>query len=264
MLDDPGPRGGIPVLSVSGLTWTVGDHSILDDVSLDVLAGETIVIVGPSGCGKSSFLRCVGNLNVRTAGSVKLDGEEIGFRLIAGNRLKRLPDAHVASQRRKIGMVFQSFNLFPMFTALQNVTIGPMKVLGQSPGDAEAVARELLSSVGMEEKADQYPGTLSGGEQQRVAIARALAMRPRLILFDEPTSGLDPERVGDVLAVMRRLAKGGSTMIVVTHELNFAREVGSRLIFFDGGHIVEEGDPAEMLEAPKTQRARDFIRSVLR
>lgn len=264
MLDDSGPHGHSPVLSVSGLTWVVDDRPILDNVSVDVLPGETIVIIGPSGCGKSSFLRCVGNLNVRTAGSVKLDGEEVGFRLVAGNRLRQLPDARVAEQRRKIGMVFQSFNLFPMFTALQNVTVGPLKVLRQSREEAEATARELLGSVGLADKSDHYPGTLSGGEQQRVAIARALAMHPRLILFDEPTSGLDPERVGDVLAVMKHLAEQGVTMIVVTHELNFAREVASRLIFFDHGRIVEEGHPAEMLEAPKTQRARDFIRSVLR
>lgn len=260
----PELQGSGPVLSVSSLTWMVGERPILDDVSLNVLAGETIVVIGPSGCGKSSFLRCIGNLNVRTAGSVRLDGEEIGFSLATDNRLKQLPDAQLAFQRRKIGMVFQSFNLFPMFTALENVTLGPMKVLRQSRQEAEAAGRELLASVGMAHKSDQYPGTLSGGEQQRVAIARALAMRPRLILFDEPTSGLDPERVGDVLAVMKRLAEQGVTMIVVTHELNFAREVASRLVFFDRGHIVEEGNPVEMLETPKTQRARDFIQSVLR
>jgi len=161
-------------------------------------------------------------------------------------------------------MVFQNFNLFPMFTALENVTLGPITVLGRPREAAEAAARDLLGSVGMAEKAGHYPGTLSGGEQQRVAIARALAMQPRLILFDEPTSGLDPERVGDVLAVMKRLAEEGVTMIVVTHELNFAKEVASRLIFFDRGRIVEEGHPVEMLAAPKTQRAQDFIRSVLR
>ncbi|MEE3099440.1 MAG: amino acid ABC transporter ATP-binding protein, partial [Pseudomonadota bacterium] len=238
-----------------------GDFRALADVSIDVAEGEVVCIIGPSGSGKTTFLRCITQLERIDNGALWLDGELVGFRL-DGDRIHPLPDAEIARQRRKTGMVFQRFNLFPHMTALQNVTEGPVQVLGESRAAATARARALLARVGLADKADSYPKDLSGGQQQRTAIARALAMNPKVMLFDEPTSALDPELVGEVLAVMKDLAREGMTMIVVTHELGFAREVADRVVFMDQGRVVETGAAADLMDAPKEERTRNFLRSV--
>jgi polar amino acid transport system ATP-binding protein len=235
------------------------DHlEVLKGIDLDVMPGEVVVILGPSGSGKSTFLRCINHLEAIHRGSIEVDGEQIGYRLQRG-RLVKLSENAIAAQRRRIGMVFQQFNLYPHMTVLQNIIEAPVGVHGESRASAVAHARQLLARVGLADKADNFPRQLSGGQQQRVAIARALAIRPKLILFDEPTSALDPELVGEVLATMRDLAGQGLTMIVVTHEIGFAREAADRVVFMDGGHIVESGTPEEVIGRPRHPRTQAFL-----
>ena len=233
----------------------------LKDINIEVEQGEVLCIIGPSGSGKSTLLRCVNQLEKIDKGGLWVDGELVGYR-IAGNKLYELNEIQIARQRLATGMVFQRFNLFPHMTVLQNIIEGPCQVLKRSPKEANDEALELLARVGLADKASSYPIELSGGQQQRVAIARALAMRPKLMLFDEPTSALDPELVGEVLSVMRDLAQSGMTMIVVTHELGFAREVSNRMVFMDGGQIVEAGSPEEILISPQNPRTQSFISAV--
>jgi polar amino acid transport system ATP-binding protein len=239
-----------------------GRLDVLKGISLEVKTGEVLCVIGPSGSGKSTFLRCVNHLEKIDAGRLWVEGKLVGYRQ-KGDRLHELTESEVCLQRRSIGMVFQRFNLFPHMTAVENVMEAPVQVLRESRRDAAERAHALLERVGLGDKADTYPNQLSGGQQQRVAIARALAMRPSLMLFDEPTSALDPELVGDVLAVMRSLAEDGMTMIVVTHEMGFAREVGDTLVFMDGGVVVESGPPREVLSAPRHERTRAFLSKVL-
>jgi polar amino acid transport system ATP-binding protein len=240
-----------------------GSIRAVDGVSLDVARGEVVCIIGPSGSGKSTFLRCINQLEQIDGGAIWVDGELLGYRQADG-KLHALSDAEVARQRREIGMVFQRFNLFHHMTALQNIIEGPVTVQKRPRADAIKDAEALLARVGLADKRDSYPIELSGGQQQRVAIARALAMKPKLMLFDEPTSALDPELVGEVLAVMRDLATSGMTMVVVTHELGFAREVADRVVFMDHGRIVEMGRADSVLVAPSQQRTKDFIAAVLK
>ena len=247
-----------PLVRARNVHKAFGDNRVLKGIDLDVTPGEVVVILGPSGSGKSTFLRCINHLEAIDQGSIEVDGEQIGFRLDNG-RLYRLPERQIAVQRRKIGMVFQQFNLYPHMTALGNVLEAPIGVHHQKPDEAARYGRELLARVGLAEKETAYPRQLSGGQQQRVAIARALAIRPKLMLFDEPTSALDPELVGEVLATMRDLASQGLTMIVVTHEIGFAREAADRVIFMDDGVIVEQGPPGEVLTAPRHPRTRSFL-----
>ncbi|POM24736.1 Glutamine transport ATP-binding protein GlnQ [Actinomadura rubteroloni] len=239
-----------------------GRTEVLRGVDLAVRPGEVMCVIGPSGSGKSTFLRCVNHLEKIDGGRLWVNGRLVGYRE-KGGRLHELPERDVARQRREIGMVFQRFNLFPHMTALQNVMEAPVQVKGRGRTEAREQARALLERVGLGDKTGSYPAQLSGGQQQRVAIARALAMEPALMLFDEPTSALDPELVGDVLEVMKRLALDGMTMIVVTHEMGFAREVGDSLVFMDDGAVVEEGDPREVLANPSHPRTRDFLSRVL-
>jgi polar amino acid transport system ATP-binding protein len=219
-------------------------------------------VIGPSGSGKSTFLRCINHLEKIDAGKLWVDGELVGYRQ-KGDKLYELRDREVAEKRREIGMVFQRFNLFPHMTAVDNIVEAPVNVRGENKATARARAKELLEQVGLADKANAYPRELSGGQQQRVAIARALAMRPKLMLFDEPTSALDPELVGDVLMVMRQLAEDGMTMVVVTHEMGFAREVGDSLVFMDGGIIVEKGKPRDVISDPQHERTQSFLAKVL-
>jgi polar amino acid transport system ATP-binding protein len=239
-----------------------GSLHALNGVSLEVARGEVLCIIGPSGSGKSTFLRCINQLERADRGAIWIDGELAGFRR-DGDALHELDDAQVARQRASIGMVFQRFNLFGHMTAVQNIIEGPVTVQRRPRGEAVGEALELLARVGLASKRDAYPSELSGGQQQRVAIARALAMHPKLMLFDEPTSALDPELVGEVLAVMRDLATSGMTMLVVTHELGFAREVSNRVVFMDEGAVVETGSPQDVLVRPQQPRTRDFIAAVL-
>ena len=241
-----------PAIAIQDLHKSFGDNEVLKGIDLTVLAGEVVCVIGPSGSGKSTLLRSVNLLEEPTGGKVLIEGIDITD-----------PDIDIDRVRTRIGMVFQSFNLFPHLSVLGNLTIAQQRVKKRSKAEADKVARAMLERVGLAEKADAYPGHLSGGQQQRVAIARALCMNPDMMLFDEPTSALDPELVGEVLQVMRSLADEGMTMLVVTHEMGFAREVGSRLIFMDGGQIVEEGDPREVLANPQHQRTKDFLSRVL-
>ena len=251
-----------PMVLAEGVHKRFGRLEVLRGIDLEVQAGEVMCLLGPSGSGKSTFLRCINHLEQINSGRLSVDGELVGYRQ-SGSKLHELHEREVARKRAEIGMVFQQFNLFPHMTALENVTLAPIRVLGISRQEALDRARTELTAVGLEEKAKVYPAQLSGGQQQRVAIARALAMKPKLMLFDEPTSALDPELVGDVLDAMRRLAKGGMTMIVVTHEIGFAREVADKVVFMDGGVVVESGPPAEVLGAPKHERTRAFLSKVL-
>ncbi|MDR7383379.1 amino acid ABC transporter ATP-binding protein [Promicromonospora iranensis] len=236
---------------------------VLKGVDLDVARGEVTVILGPSGSGKSTLLRCINELEEITGGSVVVGGELMGYRKDAQGTLHRLHPKVVAKQRSRIGMVFQRFHLFPHMTALENIMEAPVQVRGMSKKAAKQRALELIERVGLSDRMEHYPAQLSGGQQQRVAIARALAMDPELMLFDEPTSALDPELVGEVLSVMQDLARSGMTMIVVTHEIGFAREVADHVVFMDDGVIVEAGPPSEVLDAPKEQRTQDFLAHVL-
>ncbi|TFD73392.1 amino acid ABC transporter ATP-binding protein [Cryobacterium sp. Sr8] len=239
-----------------------GSNEVLKSISLEVKHGEVMCLVGPSGSGKSTFLRCINHLEVVNAGRLMVDGDLIGYRE-SGGKLYELAPKDAARQRRDIGMVFQRFNLFPHMTALENVMEAPLRVKKVAKSKVEQDARALLARVGLADRADYYPAHLSGGQQQRVAIARALAMEPKLMLFDEPTSALDPELVGEVLDVMKGLAKEGMTMIVVTHEMGFAREVADSLVFMDGGVVVESGDPDEVLSNPQHRRTQAFLSKVL-
>jgi polar amino acid transport system ATP-binding protein len=256
-------RAARPMVETIGLRKSFGPIEVLSGIDVRVARGEVTCVLGPSGSGKSTFLRCINHLERPTAGRILVDGELIGYRERQG-RLHEMKQAELAFQRREIGMVFQQFNLFPHLDVLANIMQPPMLVRGEARADVAARARGLLDMVGLAAKAHAYPRELSGGQQQRVAIARALAMRPKLMLFDEPTSALDPELVGEVLAVMQRLATEGMTMLVVTHEMGFARAVADRVIFMDAGLVVEEGTPAELLDRPRHGRTRAFLRRVLR
>jgi polar amino acid transport system ATP-binding protein len=250
-----------PRVTIRGLRKSFGDQPVLHGVDLDVAVGEVVCLLGASGSGKSTILRCVNQLERPDGGTVHIDGDLIGFRpdRRRPDALRALAPRELRRQQADIGMVFQSFNLFPHLTVLQNVIEAPVAVRGRSVARARATALELLDQVGLADRADAYPRQLSGGQQQRVAIARALAMDPKVMLFDEPTSALDPELVADVLGVMRDLARAGMTMLVVTHELDFARHVADRVAFVDEGRIVEVGTPAEVLEHPQHPRARRFL-----
>jgi polar amino acid transport system ATP-binding protein len=239
-----------------------GSVEVLSGITLKVEQGEVLCIIGPSGSGKSTFLRCLNHLESINGGRIYVNGELMGYRQV-GNVLYEMKSKDIAKARQGIGMVFQRFNLFPHLTALQNIIEAPMGVAGMNDDDAKALGLELLEQVGLADKGDHYPSQLSGGQQQRVAIARALAMKPKLMLFDEPTSALDPELVGDVLDVMKNLAKAGMTMIVVTHEMGFAKEVADRVVFIDKGQIVEVGTPKQVLDNPQEARTKAFLNKVL-
>ncbi|WP_341359938.1 amino acid ABC transporter ATP-binding protein [Georgenia sp. M64] len=246
------PTTDVPAIEIRDLHKSFGDHEVLKGIDLTIETGEVVCVVGPSGSGKSTLLRTVNLLEEPTSGSIRIEGVDLLD-----------PEVDVDEVRTRIGMVFQQFNLFPHMTVLRNLTIAQEKVLRRSRAEADRVAREMLERVGLADRADTHPAHLSGGQQQRVAIARSLSMNPDMMLFDEPTSALDPELVGEVLEVMRGLAREGMTMMVVTHEMGFAREVGSRLIFMDDGAIVEEGDPTEVLANPRHERTQAFLSKVL-
>ncbi len=253
---------GTPMVKAEAVHKSFGRLHVLQGIDLEVAPKEVMCLIGPSGSGKSTFLRCINHLEKIDAGRLYVDGELVGYAQ-RGDKLYELPDKEVCQKRAEIGMVFQHFNLFPHMTALGNVTEAPIRVKGESRAAAVEHGRALLARVGLAEKENAYPRQLSGGQQQRVAIARALAMRPKLMLFDEPTSALDPELVGEVLDAMRTLAEDGMTMVVVTHEMGFAREVGDWLVFMDAGAIVEAGKPREILTDPQHERTKSFLSKVL-
>lgn len=250
------------MLDARAIRKSFGANEVLKGITLSIEPGQVLCLLGPSGSGKSTFLRCINHLETINGGRLYVDGELMGFEE-RGNLIHELKPKQVARQRSEIGMVFQRFNLFPHLTAIENIIEAPVGVLGITKAEALQTASDLLAQVGLSDKADHYPSQLSGGQQQRVAIARALAMKPKLMLFDEPTSALDPELVGDVLDVMRKLAGSGMTMIVVTHEIGFAREVADRVVFMDAGVVVEEGSPAQVIDNPQHERTKAFIDSVL-
>jgi polar amino acid transport system ATP-binding protein len=258
--DRAGPA--TPMVRAEEVHKSYGPVEVLKGINLEVAPREVFCLVGPSGSGKSTFLRCINHLEKVDAGRLSVDGELVGYRQ-AGGKLHELRDREVSTKRREIGMVFQRFNLFPHMTAIQNVMEAPVRVKREDKTEVRDRAEQLLERVGMKDKAHAYPTQLSGGQQQRVAIARALAMRPKLMLFDEPTSALDPELVGEVLDVMRGLAEDGMTMIVVTHEMGFAREVGDALVFIDQGVVVESGHPRDVLLNPQHERTKSFLSKVL-
>ena len=259
----PGAGAGSgPMVLAEALRKSFGRIEVLRGIDLEVARREVVCIIGPSGSGKSTLLRCINHLEKINAGRLSVDGELVGYRE-QGGRLHELREREISAKRAEIGMVFQQFNLFPHMTVLENVIEAPTRVQKISKHEAVALAEQLLDQTGMRDKAAAYPKQLSGGQQQRVAIARALAMKPKLMLFDEPTSALDPELVGDVLAVMRDLATTGMTMVVVTHEMGFAREVGDNLIFMDDGLVVETGPPRQVLANPAHERTREFLSKVL-
>jgi polar amino acid transport system ATP-binding protein len=251
-----------PMVRAEGLHKSFGKLEVLKGIDLAVQPGEVCCLLGPSGSGKSTFLRCINHLEKITAGRLSVDGELVGYRQ-SGDKLYELREKETAAKRAEIGMVFQRFNLFPHMTALGNVLEAPIRVKKTPKQEAVASARALLERVGLADKVDAYPAQLSGGQQQRVAIARALAMKPKLMLFDEPTSALDPELVGEVLDVMRGLAKDGMTMVVVTHEMGFARDVGDTVVFMDDGVVVEQGDPKQVIDNPQHPRTQAFLGKVL-
>jgi polar amino acid transport system ATP-binding protein len=253
---------GAPMVKAEAVRKSFGRLEVLKGIDLEVLPKEVMCVIGPSGSGKSTFLRCINHLEKIDGGRLSVDGELVGYRQ-EGDKLYELHDSEVCKKRSQIGMVFQHFNLFPHMTTLENLIEAPIRVKGESKATVVDRARKLLERVGLKDKESVYPRQLSGGQQQRVAIARALAMQPKLMLFDEPTSALDPELVGEVLDVMRGLAKDGMTMVVVTHEMGFAREVGDTLVFMDGGVIVEKGHPREVLANPQHDRTRSFLSKVL-
>ena len=240
------------MIDVSHLSKSFGDHLVLDDISEHIHPGEKVVIIGPSGSGKSTFLRCLNLLEFPTSGTITFDGTEVTN-----------PKVDIDAVRRQMGMVFQHFNLFPNMTIRKNITLAPVQTKLMSQAEADDTASALLKRVNLEDKADAYPAQLSGGQKQRIALVRALAMKPKLMLFDEPTSALDPEMVGEVLEVMKELADEGMTMVVVTHEMGFAREVGTRVLFMDGGHILEQNEPAAFFSNPKEPRTIEFLSKVL-
>ncbi|GHJ35905.1 ATP-binding protein [Streptomyces sp. TS71-3] len=262
MEKDGAKAAATAMVKAEGVHKSFGSLQVLKGIDLEVAAGEVFCLIGPSGSGKSTFLRCINHLEKINAGRLYVDGDLVGYRQ-QGDRLHELRDHEVARKRRDIGMVFQRFNLFPHMTAVENVMEAPVQVKGMNKAAARERAGQLLERVGLADKAASYPSQLSGGQQQRVAIARALAMDPKLMLFDEPTSALDPELVGDVLDVMRDLAESGMTMIVVTHEMGFAREVGDSLVFMDGGVVVESGHPRDVLTNPRHERTQSFLSKVL-
>ncbi len=245
---------------MTGIVKSFGANQVLRGISLSVAAGEAVVVIGPSGSGKTTLLRCINLLEDYQEGTVTVDGEPIGYQRDANGQRKRMSEREIAAAREHIGIVFQSYNLFPHMTVLHNITAAPIRVKGVPRAKAEARGRDLLALVGLSDKAQEYPVRLSGGQQQRVAIARALAMDPKIMLFDEVTSALDPELVGEVLAAMQQLARDGMTMVVVTHEMSFARDVADRIVFMDGGVIVEEGKPDQLFGAPRTDRVRQFLK----
>ncbi|MCJ0522087.1 amino acid ABC transporter ATP-binding protein [Enterococcus cecorum] len=240
------------MIKVEHLSKKFGKNEVLKDINYEIKQGEVVVIIGPSGSGKSTFLRCMNLLEIPTSGQILFEGQDITD-----------PKNDIFKMREKMGMVFQNFNLFPNMSVLDNITLSPVKVKKENKQAAETYAKELLQTVGLPDKANAYPQSLSGGQQQRIAIARALAMKPDVMLFDEPTSALDPEMVGEVLGVMQRLAKEGMTMVIVTHEMGFAKEVGDKIVFMDGGYIVEEGTPEEVFGNPQHNRTKDFLSKVL-
>jgi polar amino acid transport system ATP-binding protein len=250
-----------PMVKAEQVCKSFGALHVLNGITLEVGTGQVLVMVGPSGSGKSTFLRCINHLEQVNAGRLYVDGDLIGYR-DRGTKLHEMSPRDAAKQRRDIGMVFQHFNLFPHRTALENIIEAPIRVYGEDPDKMRALGMSLLNAVGLSAHADHFPHRLSGGQQQRVAIARALAISPRLMLFDEPTSALDPELVGEVLAVIRRLAEAGMTMIVVTHEVRFARDVADRVVFMDEGRVIEQGPPEEVLDHPKNERTQRFLRMV--
>ncbi|WP_426624858.1 amino acid ABC transporter ATP-binding protein [Leifsonia sp. McL0607] len=262
MSDATSKAGITPMVLAEGVSKSFGSNEVLKSISLSVRPGEVLCIIGPSGSGKSTFLRCINHLEQVDAGRLSVDGQVVGYRQ-HGDKLYELKPKEAARQRREIGMVFQRFNLFPHMTALENIIEAPIRVKGLPKARAVERGNELLVRVGLADKGAQYPAQLSGGQQQRVAIARALAMDPKLMLFDEPTSALDPELVGEVLDVMKGLAASGMTMVVVTHEMGFAREVADELVFMDGGVVVESGDPREVLANPQHRRTQAFLSKVL-
>ncbi len=241
-----------PLIKVDSLVKTYGDFNALDGINAEIYKGEVVVVIGPSGSGKSTFLRSLNLLEQPTEGTITFEGANITD-----------PKVDINLHRQKMGMVFQHFNLFPHMTILKNMTIGPVKLLKKSKAEAEKTAMELLQRVGLADRANSYPSQLSGGQKQRIAIVRALCMQPDVMLFDEPTSALDPEMVGEVLDVMTQLAKSGMTMVVVTHEMGFAKEVASRIVFMEQGKMIEENTPEEFFKNPKSERLKDFLRSVL-
>ena len=251
-----------PMVLAENIHKSFGPLHVLRGVDLRVDPGQVMVLVGPSGSGKTTLLRCINHLEKINAGRLSVDGELVGYRE-RGGRLHELRDSEVCRKRAEIGMVFQHFNLFPHMTALQNIMEAPVRVKKVSKGAARSTAERLLAQVGLADRAGHYPSQLSGGQKQRVAIARALAMEPKLMLFDEPTSALDPELVGEVLDVMKQLARGGMTMVVVTHEMGFAREVGDEVVFMDAGLVVESGQPREVLSNPRNERTKAFLSKVL-
>ena len=257
------PAAGDVVVEATGVEKWFGPNQVLKDVSLQVKRGEVVVIVGPSGSGKTTFIRCINHLEKIQKGRILVNGHLIGYRERNG-RLIEDSERNIARQRREIGMVFQRFNLFPHLTALGNIIEAPVQVRGTPRDEAIVTARALLARVGLSEKADSYPAQLSGGQQQRVAIARALAMRPSLMLFDEATSALDPEMIGEVLEVMKELAREGMTMIAVTHEMGFAREVADRVVMMDDGRIIEDTHPDQFFTAPRSERSKAFLARILR
>ena len=240
------------MIDVKNLSKSFGDNLVLDDISEHIYPGEKVVVIGPSGSGKSTFLRCLNQMELPTSGTITFEGTEVTD-----------PKVDIDAVRRKMGMVFQHFNLFPNMTIRKNITLAPVRTGLMKQAEADQLAMQLLRRVGLEEKADAYPNQLSGGQKQRIAIVRALAMNPKVLLFDEPTSALDPEMVGEVLEVMKELAADGMTMVVVTHEMGFARGVGNRVLFMDGGKIVEQGTPEEVFGSPKHPRLQDFLSKVL-
>ncbi|WP_298118867.1 amino acid ABC transporter ATP-binding protein [uncultured Aurantimicrobium sp.] len=252
----------VPMVVAQGVTKSFGTNHVLKGVNLEVQRGQVLCLIGPSGSGKSTFLRCINRLETSDAGILTVDGSPVGYKE-KGGKFYELHPKVIAAKRREIGMVFQRFNLFPHKTALENVIEAPVLLKKIPKAQAIAQAKELLTRVGLAERFDYYPSQLSGGQQQRVAVARALAMEPELMLFDEPTSALDPELVGEVLEVMQDLARSGMTMIVVTHEMAFAREVADTLVFMDGGVVVETGNPREMLSNPQHERTKEFLSKVL-
>ena len=255
-------HGPTPMVEAVGVRKSYGRLEVLKGIDLTVQSGEVLCLLGPSGSGKSTFLRCINHLEKIDSGRLAVDGELVGYKR-QGEHLRELKDREICRTRESIGMVFQRFNLFPHMRVLDNVTVGPIRVKGEAPSKARQEARLLLGRVGLADKISAYPNELSGGQQQRVAIARALAMSPKLMLFDEPTSALDPELVGEVLGVMRDLAEEGRTMIVVTHEIGFAREVGDAMVFMDAGVVVESGSPQQVLTDPQHERTRAFLSKVL-
>lgn len=260
--DKGGESAREPLVSIRRVRKTYGNHEVLRSVSLDVNAGDVTILLGPSGSGKSTLLRCINHLESIDGGRIMVDGELIGYRQ-HGSKIYEMRPREIEKQRRHIGVVFQRFNLFPHMTALGNIIEAPSLVTGMAKHDAIKHGKDLLDRVGLQDFAHHYPAQLSGGQQQRVAIARALAMDPKLILFDEPTSALDPELVGDVLDVMRSLAAQGMTMIVVTHEIGFAKSAGDQVVFMDGGVVVETGTPDQIFDRPQNVRTQAFLESVL-